>query len=284
MTKPLFLICPGIPKCGTTMLWEIFRCYNTYIHCGLLKESGYLCLANLRRNRLLHVDQFAWIEKNFKHDLKNQHNKIKYPNSINHLQDRLPEEIYAKFSSEKYSLFTYAEYYLRLYDIVNSVYYGVGDFSTAYAEYNFTKDYLEEIDGYLSNFFTVKIVILFRDPVKRLFSYCHMQKINCNLSSALDLYSESIYKPNVQNLYPNVYDKFFNVFGDRVLILNELFFDPNYQSQREQAEKFLEVPKINIENLVLENKQNYTEILSDHDIRLGKELLKPSYDFYYSMF
>lgn len=46
MSKPLFLICPGIPKSGTTMLYRILQKYNSYIHCGIEKESCYLCLTH----------------------------------------------------------------------------------------------------------------------------------------------------------------------------------------------------------------------------------------------
>ena len=299
MNKPLLLICPGIGKCGTTMLYEILRHYNTYLHAGIEKESSYLCLAHAYRENLMNN---VWMEENhFKRHLKNE---LNYPPTVKNLPTSLPDSIYTQWSSEKYNLQTYVDYYLQLYDQIKSTYFGVCDFSTSYSNYKFEQS-LQEIDEYLSKYFSVKVVIIFRDPIARLFSFHHMmqtgkefqhikklmmQELNSLhdtkdiVYTVKDFFDVDIQKSYIQNLYPNIYNKFYSVFKNRVLVLSEKVFDPKKSKQRNQLSKFLELPIIDIENIKRKNTQIYTENLTQEQIAYAKILLKPSLDFYKSMF
>jgi len=278
MTKPPFLLCPGVGKSGTSSLFEMLQNYNNFIHCGICKETGYLSLVDMCRNKHLY--------KNF--DVISLHHRSllkEWKNYIPNFETQLPEKIYSDYTSQYYSLSTYYEYYVNVYEIVKSVYHGVGDFSTSYCQHQFAPGYLKEIDTCLSNFFTVKIVLLFRDPIKRLFSNCHMKKLILNHpTSASDLFNQDIYNYNIQNLYPDTYHKFHQVFGDRILLLNEKIFDPNDHTQRSKLEQFLNLPPINTQIIPKSNTQIYTEPLSNCNILKAKELLKPSYDFYNQIF
>lgn len=289
MDKPVFLLCPGMTKSGTTTLCELLKTYNTFIHCGISKEPAYLMLTDMYHNRDRYKTFFDDLELNLRKKLKSFGNHIIYPNSIKHLKTQLPEKIYSDYTSQYYSLSTYYNYYVNLYEIIKPTYYGVSDFSAHYGLFDFNYQFLKEVDTCLSKFFTVKVVLLFREPLKRAFSHAHMRALelntdNANVFSAIDIFNSDITLTAVQRLYPDVYHKFHSVFQDRLLLLNETVFDPNDHTQRSQLENFLNIPKIFFENFPIINAQTYHEFLSDDDILKAKELLKPSYDFYHQTF
>lgn len=289
MTKPLFLICPGIAKCGTTMLHRLLRDYNTYIHSGdrreRSKETHYLTVCYLNRVKTGNTKKLYnyWKSEHLDNPLRS----LYFPPSITNLTEKLSDKLYDEWYSEEYRLETYLKFYLELYEVVKPVYHGVGEFSTT-LDIHVSKEFIQEVDQLLSEHFDVKVVMMFRDPVERLFSHLHMIKKLFYQGNNPDFASQSfdcwIAMEENQTLYPTAYDLWKSVFGDRVLACNMDLFNPDKSEQRETLSKFLNLPPIDISNTKPANKQVYEENLTIDQIIEGKILLKPNYDFYNSMF
>lgn len=302
MSKPIFLFCPGISKCGTTMMQMILSYYNTILHYGYLKESNYLHLVQCSRN-LDYGDAYQYYYRTFFDDQKVFGNiattytsipsgQLFYPKSAEHLPQKISKEVHDKWFSSDFNVKTYVDFYKDLYQTVSLMYSGVADFSTS-NESLLGDDIIIEVKNNLSEYFDVKCLLLFRDPAKRFFSLSNMNKrlnefgfmpINMPNLSVSQIYDRFICDEYFQNFYPMVYKKYYNIFGENLFIANEKIFGGCNNSQLIQLSNFLNCSKIDISNIKPANKQVYKEIMTDDQVLEGRLLLKPNYDFYNSMF
>ena len=132
--KPRLIICPGIAKSGTTTLWKVLEENGDIGHVAN-KETHYLSI--------LYGKDYDEI----------------YPTDI---KVKFGTWLIQKNGFETYSLDNYIHY---LKSISSPV-----DFSQSIS--NLPEHFLEEIRDVLLEHFRVKIIILYRDPVERLFSHC----------------------------------------------------------------------------------------------------------------
>ena len=160
--------------------------------------------------------------------------------------------------------------------------YSFDGYSSYISEYNYdfsqstwllTEEQLIEIKNSLSKF-NIKIILMFREPVSRLWSYCNMicEDWNTN-NSPKQLFDEYVTKCDI---YVDIFDKFNNVFDEVLCLSTEKFFGS--QEECDKLTDFLGIDKIVMVN-ELSNNLNY-DTLSQDEIQTYQGLLKKSYDFH----
>ena len=136
-----------------------------------------------------------------------------------------------------------------------------------------TEQQLIEIKNSLSQF-NIKIILMFREPVSRLWSYCNMicEDWNTN-TSPKQLFDEYITKCDI---YTDIFDKFNKVFDDVLCLSTEKFFGS--QEECDKLTDFLEIDRIVMVNQV-SNDYDYSEF-DQNELQKYQGLLKRSYDFH----
>jgi hypothetical protein len=269
--KPLLLLCPAFPKSGTTSLaWTLYT-ENLFFHFGHDKEPQYLhhlyCQNN---NQCSNLNKFLSI-KDYDIIYTQKNNSLNVSN----------------YFTENLSIEKYCEYYLELWNnIKDTAFYGVSDFSQLYL--NLPEDFLIETIKYLSQYFTVKCIVIARDPINRLFSYSNMIWNNgeTDCSSAKEFFHQCLDDSYYQNLYHDVREKYRKLFEREFMITipMEELFDPNYEDTRKKLEEFLNVPKIYIDYQNKNLAQTYTSILNEEDIQIAKDKLRRTYLYWFKKF
>ena len=136
-----------------------------------------------------------------------------------------------------------------------------------------TEQQLTEIKNSLSQF-NIKIILMFREPVSRLWSYCNMICEDWNTNkSAKELFDEYISKCDI---YVDIFDKFKNVFDEVLCLSTEKFFGS--QEECDKLTDFLEIDRIVMVNQV-SNDCDYNEY-DQNELQKYQGLLKKSYDFH----
>ena len=160
--------------------------------------------------------------------------------------------------------------------------YSFDDYSSYISEYKYdfsqsnwllTEEQLIEIKNSLSKF-NIKIILMFREPVDRLWSYCNMICQDWNTSSTpKQLFDEYVTKCDI---YVDIFNKFNNVFDEVLCLSTEKFFGS--QEECDKLTDFLEIDKI-----VMTNEYSNTidyDTLDESELQTYQELLKKSYDFH----
>tara|TARA_B100000427_G_scaffold99238_1_gene81650 strand:+ start:375 stop:1124 length:750 start_codon:yes stop_codon:yes gene_type:complete len=237
--KPSLTLCPGLPRSGTTSLWYMLEKVKFFnIIC---KEPHFLTVLS---------DDKTDCPTFFPKEYKNRYHQYVY--SLNEIEPPYSLDLYKKY-------------------IKDSSY----DFSQSY--WYISENYLEEIKQSLSDF-DIKIILLYRDPVMRLYSYWNMVCSDWNLDyTPIQLYYMSLERDDCINLYPNLYNKFKRVFDNVICLKTETFFTNDKEQQR--LLNFLGLPLVELDN-IYKNRSDVCSQLSANDIEIGKHKLKSSYDFY----
>lgn len=163
--------------------------------------------------------------------------------------------------------------------------YSFDDYSSYISEYKYdfsqstwllTEEQLIEIKNSLSKF-NIKIILMFREPVSRLWSYCNMicQDWTTN-NSPKQLFDEYVTKCDI---YVDIFNKFNNVFDEVLCISTEKFFGS--QEECDKLTDFLEIDKIVMTN-EFSNSIDY-DTLDESELQTYQGLLKKSYDFHKSL-
>ena len=246
--KQDIIICPGIPKSGTTSLWKFLE-LNDF--SGSEKESHYLTQL---------------------YDATTDDELVELP-------DFMPKDTFEIFF-KKWASFrlnedhpaTYAGYIKYL------THAGFVDFSQTY--YILPETFFSQVKEELSEY-NIKIILLFREPISRLFSHCHMFRRLLDVNP-YEIFDKSIEVESIQNLYPDVKRKFENVFDDVICLSTEKLFSSDEECKR--LCKFLNITNssVNIKTIRENVYSNYKglEDLTQHQIDRARELLKPSMNTY----
>jgi len=231
------ILCPGLPRSGSTSLWRLLSDNDSVI-----KEPHYLFgLYNFDSTYpLLYPDEIVEEHKRYILERNKRIFNLELPYSFN----------------------DYSHYISK----------GLLDFSQSY--WLLSEDYLKEIKQSLSHF-NIKIILLYREPVQRLYSYCNMicADWNCNDSSR-ELFDKYVY--DCGTLYSDIDDKFRRVFDEVISLSTEKFFGS--QKECNKLTDFLEMKNIEMVNIHV-NNIDY-EPLSSEDIKRAQELLRSSCDFH----
>ena len=160
--------------------------------------------------------------------------------------------------------------------------YSFDDYSSYISQYKYdfsqstwllTEEQLIEIKNSLSKF-NIKIILMFREPVDRLWSYCNMICQEWNTSSTpKQLFDEYVTKCDI---YVDIFNKFNNVFDEVLCLSTEKFFGS--QEECDKLTNFLEIDKIVMVN-DLYNDLDY-DTLDQNELPTYQGLLKKSCDFY----
>ena len=244
------IICPGIPRSGTTSLWKML--HDSKIIEGLSKEFHYLSV--MYHDNIGNYDPMYPLELIEPHKLyvTHQNQKIGLPQPYN---------------SKNYVS------YLDSYEKPS-------DFSQSY--FLLPEDYLRKINEDLRDHFDIKVILMYREPIQRLISYIGMLHhdagyFGIKLKEKKDLFLDYVNNPKLQTLYRDVKDKFERVFDNVICLTTEDFFIN--QQKQDELKKFLEVSEIKALSKP-QNVKNFNFELHNNYIELANTKLKDSIDFY----
>ena len=213
---------------------------------------------------------------------------------------RLIPNVVNKEPQYLFGLYNFSSCYPELYpeDVVNThinfildqnkqelnldVPYSFDDYSSYISQYKYdfsqstwllTEEQLIEIKNSLSKF-NIKIILMFREPVDRLWSYCNMICQDWNTTSTpKQLFDEYVTKCDI---YVDIFNKFNNVFDEVLCLSTEKFFGS--QEECDKLTNFLEIDKIVMVNDLF-NDLDY-DTLDQNELPTYQGLLKKSCDFY----
>ena len=147
--------------------------------------------------------------------------------------------------------------------------------------------FLKEMRDNLCNDFDIRIVILFRDPIKRLFSHCvHLHRSGWfrvkdgwdnKIKPPREEFLDIINLPQFQNLYVDVKSKFEEIFDNVIFLSTEKFY--TNQDEHDKLSIFLDVSRISISK-IYKNKTDYEDSITKGDIELATKKLSPSIEIH----
>ena len=167
--KPTLFLNVGTGWSGTTPLYYTLGWYNKYCHSGHRKEKGYLWLMDLSetRNTFERVKFYKQFFGPSKQSTTNRKPKIFTHESKYIGGNWTPEEI-KYFWSPPFTIEKYIEYYVKHWDFIKHDYKAVSDFSNPNGQCS--PEFLMKYAPALKSVFDVKIHVVFRDPLRRLWS------------------------------------------------------------------------------------------------------------------
>ena len=182
MKKIPLLLNTGVSFAATTPLWYTLQWDNKICHTGNRKKTHWLTILQFMEAEKYGINQYVDINGRTWHQWAKKHEVTPFekPSSSKpaHLQKStftLEEEI------ELYSLPTsidkYIEYFRRHYENLNGEYKYVADFSNKNC--TLFPEFLMDIRDNILEVFDVKVTMIFRDPIRRIWSnnYCNMEKV-----------------------------------------------------------------------------------------------------------
>ena len=194
----------GTAYSATSPLWRTLQDDTKYLHTGHRKKTHWLWLlrnqdTNVERKFVLTPEPSAQVS------------------SRQHIKFTKEEEDY--FFSLPTSIEKYIQYYKRHWDYLDGEFKSVGDFCNKMAVAD--EEYLCYLRDKLSEHFDVKITLVFRDPVRKIWSEARTEYSR--------MYNK---KGGIRRsaLYGEVYEKYARVFGEeRVLpmVMERIWEDPS---------------------------------------------------------
>lgn len=233
--KPVLLLNVGTCFSATTPLWYTLSLDNRYVHTGHVKEHGYLCGLYTKDSNYVKklVKKGERIKK-----MRNKSRMLTYMKKMDSKEFRkthrpLVITMWSEFIknngeilfSGDITLQKYIDYYLEHYSNVKNDYVGVADFSNGSAE--LSKKFINDISGKLLENFDVKVTMIFRDPVRRLFSAANAISQNIGHRDPVNMIKVWVKGKMEDNVYyTDIYKKWSSVFGkERVhMIVMEEFW------------------------------------------------------------
>ncbi len=193
----------GTAYSATSPLWRTLQDDTKYLHTGHRKKTHWLWILR---------NQDSSVEKKFlmtpESSLQASRQQLKFTKQ---------EEDY--FFSLPTSIEKYIEYYKKHWEYLDGQYKSLGDFCNKMTVAN--EEYLCYLRDKLSEHFDIKITLIFRDPVRKIWSQAGTQRSKMyNTKGGI----------RQSSLYGKVYEKYVRVFGkDRVLpmVMERIWEDPS---------------------------------------------------------
>jgi hypothetical protein len=248
MTKPTLVLGAGTGWSGTSPLYYTLSLDHQYCHSGRVKESYYL------KHQTKNLTEQKLYQNNFLRNLLDKSILGNPPELLDYCNHT--EEEFGTYSSLPLTLEKYINYYLQHYNYLKDTpYQAVADFSNTNAFLD--KDYLEEIAPKLKEHFDVKVLLIYRDPVCRLFSSCnaafycdkpdHEYK---NLGTIVNMRRRNIIHEKYKSLtdyfldttsisYTQIYHKFAENFNTLPIVMEQLFDLNDNKTELERLSDFL---------------------------------------------
>ena len=191
------VICAGVEHSGNASLWYTLK---DIIHTGHFRQNKYLRALEKKDNNI--------------RALFNQKRKMPFqPNRHNADVGIWSDDEFNDFYDNEFSIEEYITYNKRILEKTGSPM--AGDFTDHNAE--LTDDFLYEISHKLNSAFNVKVIILFRDPIRRWWHQCH---------TAARRHEERCFKQDLSDncFYAEIYRKWRNHFPNIHVCIAEDFF------------------------------------------------------------
>ena len=265
MNKPKFIIIAGTGWSASTPLWYTLQVQNKFVHGGLVKENNFLDSISLtpsmrfkkRKDIYQETKKFnlskesriirnlSIITDNFR---KNSHKK-RIPgvkDDIFFTQEELDEYKKYSFTLEKYITF-YKRHWKHLQEN-NCPYQGVGDFSNANAW--LPQEFCYKVVDKLSNDFDVKVLLIVRDPIRRLWSEVggywvpESPRQWENIEEYKDLFFDYVNWGHLH--YLRIIEKWERVAPTHVIIMEQLWEGDEQEREKQRLSDFLDYDIKNI--------------------------------------
>ena len=167
--KPTLFLNVGTGWSGTTPLYYTLGWYNKYCHSGHRKEKGYLWLMDLSetRNTFERVKFYKQFFGPSNQSTTNRKPKI-FTHESKYIGGNWTEDEIKYFWSPPFTIEKYIEYYVKHWDFIKHDYKAVSDFSNPNGQCS--PEFLRKYAPALKSVFDVKIHVVFRDPLRRLWS------------------------------------------------------------------------------------------------------------------
>ena len=225
--KPILLLNSGVAFSATSPLHYTLCWDNKYAHTGHCKEHHYLHI--LETGDKLVKDEFLKAKRQKQHRRK--------PPIL------CPDSEYVKFKGENFfcddiTIDRYISYYLEHWDNIKNDYKAVADFSNSNA--TLSVNFMQSIKDKLLSFFDVKVIMVFRDPVRRLFSVSNL--VSPDPKDHIKMCVGGRLEPN--SYYSDIYRRHLEVWGkDNV---HPIIMEEFWAGDTKPLENFLDFPLPNI--------------------------------------
>ena len=274
--KPKFILGSGIGWSATTPLWYSLQLDNQYLHTGHWKECGYLNHVSStpserfreeNRERMKRGTSHAeymrqWaknrVEKN-QEVLKKLEKNPKTLTGKNNgrlagvLRDLyLTQEDIDAYTTPPYRLEKYITYYKRIWETLqenNCPYQAVGDFTISNSL--ISEDFIHKLIEKLSEDFDVKVLIIVRDPIRRLWSEVNGEwhpsspRQWVNEAECIKFFLSSI-ETNKHIDYIGIIEKWERVCPTHVIIMEQLWEGDEQEREKQRLSDFLDYDIKNI--------------------------------------
>ena len=237
--KPKFIMSSGTGWSASTPLWYTLQLDNHYMHSGLKKESEYI--RKILRNPTRRFAQL--VEKRAKQSKMAIDMQVETINKHMFLNQE-EKDILLK---APYTLEKYVTFYKTLWESLqenNCPYQAVGDVSNA--NYDIPEKMCHELVEKLSEYFEVKVYMIVRDPIRRLWSEvggfwgpdCETQWRNKN--EVIQAFYERINRRSLSLDYISVIEKWERVCPIHVIIMEQLWEGDEQERERQRLSDFLD--------------------------------------------
>jgi len=254
--KRTFILFLGVGWCGTTSVYYTLQKNLQYVHGGFRKEHHHLKLYYDHISNPLAKKFYTEINYNLFVMISQKLLSGHYDEDP--VLSKFSESQLFSFLGVNTSLENYLNYYLTLDKYCEDKYLAVGDFSNTNSDLE--QKEMEEINCLLRDYFDVKVLCIFRDPIRRLWS----KKCAFSLSNTNSMFVHDIKKCGKQVIPPSFTFKpivdvvrnvpcfdytekvsiAYDVFGKEnvcYLIMEDFFKEQSNNSEVNKLEKFLNI-------------------------------------------
>jgi len=296
MKTPL-IIGAGKGWCATSPLHLTLSCANKCSHPGILKEDH--LLYNIYDSNAWDCREYWY--KRLLNDCMTPKWKFPYGYQSKYGFHNNKEEIEELFT-RKPTLQTYIKYYKRHYQRVKHEFKYVHDFSNSNAF--LPRNFLAKIAPVLKKHFDIKVLMIFRDPVRRLYSelshdYQNSQKLQNSYGTSKEYWRSYLNKGKITKNSDYIWTiKSYNEFFSTISIVSEELWGGKNNSQEKLA-KFLDFdikelwpnayfPEMGTKaprhEYVKDQWSSDLEDLTEEDLEFGRKHLAKYYDEWYNYF
>ena len=251
MVKPQFILSTGTGWSATTPLWYTLQVDNPFLHVGMKKDPGYLdMLRRTPEERMItdrknfRINGRSWTTKNRQWSkIVLQMNKELFEEGA--IQTRggaltearrhlyFTQKDVDEFSETPLSFEKYLSYYRKHWKYLqenNCPYKAVADFSNSNA--NLPDWYIDEFMPKLQEHFDVKVLMIVRDPIRRLWS-------EVNSDDQEHFFMRKIQSGDYWN-YIEIIEKWERVCPIHVIIMEQLWEGDQQERERQRLSDFLD--------------------------------------------
>lgn len=249
MKKP-FILLGGFSRTASSSLHQCFT-DSKILTTGDFKECCYLNSVKDYQNNISHLDSYSYWYR-----ISRCQHLLPTWNTLSHLKRDF-------FTTQTPSINQYLQYYLEVSKDYPTIPV-VGDLTTTYS--NLSPYLLKDLRKLFEPYFDVKVLLLLRDPVERLFSEFRYNQTNIN--QLLNTY---------QGLYQRTYDKYSNIFPTFCFDTAQLI---NHYHKKNELSEFLGIDIPDFDPVKINSTKNLE--ISNYHYKIAKRILKPDIDFYQS--